>query len=125
MFDSKTILIVEEHGYGALDLSEAIEESDGCVAGPVATLSEALTILDSSCVCGAIVDCQLADAFDVVTLLAERDVPIVAQISASLPDGLGDLRERVSVLVRPVDPRTILETLLTEIGKSDLRASNS
>lgn len=125
MLDSKIILIVEESGYGALDLSEAIEESDGCVAGPVATLSETLTILDSSCVGGAIVDCQLADAFDVVMLLAERDVPIVAQISASLPDGLGDLRERVSVLVRPVDPRTILETLLMEIGRSDSRTSNS
>ena len=40
MLGSKTILIVDESGYAALDLSEAIEESDGCVAGPVATLSE-------------------------------------------------------------------------------------
>jgi len=125
MLGSKTILIVDESGYAALDLSEAIEESDGCVAGPVATLSETLTILDSTCVCGAIVDCQLADAFDVLMLLTERDVPIVVQISASLPHSLGDLSEKASVLVRPVDPRTVLETLLIEIGISEMRASNT
>lgn len=125
MLGSKTILIVDESGYAALDLSQAIEESDGCVAGPVATLSETVTILDSTCVCGAIVDCQLADAFDVVTLLTERDVPIVVQLSASLPHSLGDLSERASVLVRPVDPRTILESLLMEIGRSEMRASNA
>jgi len=125
MLGSKTILIVDESGYAALDLSEAIEESDGCVAGPVATLSETATILDSTCVCGAIVDCQLADAYDVVMLLAERDVPIVVQISTSLPHGLGDLSERASVLVRPVDSRTVIETLLMEIGRCEMRGSNT
>ena len=83
MLGSKTVLIVDENGYAALDLSEAIVESDGRVGGPAATLSETLTILDSTCVCGAVVDCELADAFDVVMLLTERDVPIVVQISGS------------------------------------------
>jgi hypothetical protein len=122
MLGSKTILIVDENGYAALDLSEAIEELDGRVAGPVATHSETLTILDSTCICGAIVDCELAEASDVVMLLTQREVPIVAQISASLPHGLGDLGDRASVLVRPVDPRTILETLLMEMGRSEMRA---
>ena len=124
MLGSKTVLIVDESGYPTLDLSDAIQESDGGVVGPVATLSETMAILDSTCVCGAIVDWQLADAFDVVMLLTERDVPIVVQVSASLPHGLGDLSERASVLVRPVDPRTILQTLLMEIGRSEMRASN-
>jgi hypothetical protein len=125
MLGSKTILIVDESGYAALDLSQAIEESDGCVAGPVAKVSETLTILDSTCVCGAIVDCQLADAFEIVTLLTQRQVPIVVQTSSSLPHSLGDLSERASVLVRPVDPRTILQTLLMEIGRSEMRTSNA
>jgi hypothetical protein len=125
MLGSKTILIVDESGYAALDLSEAIEESDGCVAGPVATLSEALTILDSTSVGGAVVDCGLADASEVVMLLEQREVPIVVQVSAALPHSLGDLRDRASVLVRPVDPRTILQTLLMEIGRSEMRTSNA
>ena len=105
-------MIVDGSGYAALDLSEAIEESDGRVAGPVATLSETLTIL------------ELAEASDVVMLLSEREVPIVLQISASLPHSLWDVGDSASVLVRPVDPRTVLETLLVEIGRSEMRASN-
>jgi hypothetical protein len=122
---SQTVLIVDEDGYASLDLSEAIEESDGYVAGPVATLFDTLTILDSTRVCGAIVDCQLADALEVVMLLAERRVPLVIQVSASLPCGLGDLKDKASVLMRPVDPQTTLEALLVEIGKSETRTSNA
>ncbi len=121
MLNSMTILIFDGNGYSSLDLSEAIEESEGCVAGPVATLSEALTILDSGDVEGAIVDCELPEASEVVMLLTERDVPVVIQTSLALPQslaGLADLGERATVLTRPVDPRTILETLLIEVGRS-------
>ena len=47
MLNSMTVLIFDGSGYSSLDLSEAIEKSEGRVAGPVATLSETLTILDS------------------------------------------------------------------------------
>ena len=123
MLNSMTILIFDGNGYSSMDLSEAIEESEGCVAGPVVTFSEALTILDSADVGGAIVDCELPEASEVVMLLTERDVPVVIQTSVALPQSLGDLGERASVLTRPVDPRTILETLLIEVGRSELRAS--
>jgi hypothetical protein len=127
MLNSMTILIFDSDGYSSLDLSEAIEESKGCVAGPVATLPEALTILDSADVGGAIVDGELPEAADVVMLLTERDVPVVIQTSVALPQPLADrtdLGERASVLTRPVDPRTILETLLIQVGRSELQASN-
>jgi len=124
MLNSMTILIFDGSGYSSLDLSEAIEESEGRVAGPVATLSETLTILDSVDVGGAIVDCELPGATEVVMLLAERDVPLVIQTSVPLPHSLGDLSESASVLTRPVDPRTLLESLLIEVGRSELRASN-
>lgn len=114
-------MIVDESSYAALDLSDAIEESEGQVAGPVATLSEALTILDSTSIAGAIVDCELAHGFEVFMLLAQREIPMVVQISASLPPLLGDLRDSASVLVRPVDPGTILQALVMEMGKSEMR----
>ena len=124
MLNSMTILIFDGSGYSSLDLSEAIEESDGRVAGPVATLSETVTILESIDVGGAIVDCQVPGASEAVMLLAQRDVPLVIQTNVALPQSLGDLGERASVLTRPVDPRTLLETLLVEVGRSELRASN-
>src|SRR5688572_27462857 len=118
MFDSKTILIADGSTYAAMDLSDAVEASDGCVAGPVETLSEALTILDSSDVAGAIVDCELADATALVMRLSEAGVPLVVQTSIPLPDALAALVGRLRVLMRPNDPRTVIDTLAAEIGKA-------
>jgi hypothetical protein len=75
MLDSKTILIFDGNSYSTLDLSDVIQESDGCVAGPVATLSETLTILDTTIVGGAIVDCSLAEASEVARLLGRGEFP--------------------------------------------------
>jgi hypothetical protein len=125
MLDSKTILIFDGNSYSTLDLSDVIQESDGCVAGPVATLSETLTILDTTIVGGAIVDCSLAEASEVAMLLAERGVPLVLQTCGSLPQPLADLGDQASVLVRPVDSRTIVETMLMKIGQVESRASNT
>ena len=121
MLGSRTILIVDEDGYAALDLSEAIAESNGHAAGPVRTLAEARSLLDSTDIGGAIVDLTLADATAVVTLLADRLVPIVAQVSGSVPPAVTRLDGKVSVLMRPVDPRTILQCLSVEIAKLDAR----
>lgn len=118
LFDSKTILIADGSTYAAMDLSEAVEASEGCVAGPVATLSEALTILDSVTVAGAIVDCELPDATALVMRLAEAGVPLVVQTSLALPPALEALDGRLPVLMRPVDPRTVINTLASEIGKA-------
>ncbi len=125
MFASGTVLIVDEGGYSAIDLSAAIEESEGCVAGPVSTLTEAISLLDSTNVCGAVVDCDLADACEVVMLLVQRDVPVVIQMSARLPHSLEDLGDKASFVVRPVDPRTVLDCLLLQIGRSETRAQNT
>ena len=124
MLGSTTILIVDESGYAAVDLSQAIEESDGCVAGPVVTLSEATAILDEGPIGGAIVDFEVAEALPLVMLLSERNVPLVVQISSSLAPSQCDLGQRASVLVRPVDPHTVLESLVMEMGKMELAASN-
>jgi hypothetical protein len=121
MLRSRTVLIVDESGYAALDLAQAIEESDGSVAGPVASLSEALVILDSRKVQGAVVDSEVVDANEIVMLLVEREVPMVIQASGPLSRSLGQTSTNGNVLVRPVEPRTVLECLLMEIGKSELR----
>ncbi len=125
MLGSKTILIVDESGYAALDLSQAIEGSDGLVAGPVATLSEAMVLLDDIPIGGAIVDFEVAEASQVVMLLTERNVPLVIQISSALAPSRCDFGREASVLVRPVDPYTVLESLLMEIGKMELDTSNA
>lgn len=124
MLGSRTILIVDENGYDAFDLSQAIEESEGCVAGPVATLAETMVLLDCADLGGAIVDFELAEASQIVMLLAKRNVPVVVQISSHLPPSQCQFEGGASVLVRPVEPHTVLQSLLMEIGKSEPNPSN-
>jgi hypothetical protein len=118
VLSSKTILIVDGSTYAALDLSASIEDCDGCVAGPVGTLPEALAILDSCEVAGAVVDGELADATALVMRLAKEGMPLVVQTSMPLPRALDCLDGRLSVLMRPVDARTIIRTLAAEISKA-------
>ena len=76
-----SILIVDGNAYNGFGLSLAIEENDGCVAGPVATAADARIILDSRPIAGAIVDCDDdgSEAADVVMLLAGKGIPTVVQ----------------------------------------------
>jgi hypothetical protein len=121
MLDSKTILIADGSIYAALDLAQSIEANEGCVAGPVSLISEALTIVDSREIAGAIVDCELPQASVLILRLAEVGVPVVVQTSVPLPLGLGDLEHRLPVLMRPIDPRTVINTLVDEIGTTPKR----
>ena len=121
MLGSKTILIVDGSTYAALDLSASIEDSDGCVAGPVGSLPEALAILDSCEVAGVVVDGELAGATTLVMRLVKAGMPLVVQTSMPLPRALDCLDGRLSVLMRPVETRTIIRTLADEIGKADAR----
>jgi hypothetical protein len=119
MFGFKTILIADGSTYAALDLAQVIEDCEGCVAGPIATMPEARAILDSGTVAGAIVDCELPEASKLIMWLADAGVPLVVQTSLSLPEALESLNGKLSVLKRPVDPRTVIESLANEIGKAE------
>ncbi len=45
MFENRPILIVEDECYLALDLANAVEDWNGKVVGPAATVVEALALL--------------------------------------------------------------------------------
>jgi hypothetical protein len=117
MLGSRTILIVDGSTYAALDLAAAVELNGGRAAGPVSTLSDALEILARGDVAGAVVDCELADAATLIMHLAEAGMPLVVQTSIALPLALERLDGRLPVLMRPVAPRTVIDTLVGELGK--------
>ena len=48
MLGDKAVLIVEDNVYMALDLSQAVEELNGRVIGPVGTVAEALALIEES-----------------------------------------------------------------------------
>jgi DNA-binding response OmpR family regulator len=113
VLESRTILIVDDNAYNALDLSSAIEANGGRVAGPVDTFAEAVAILESEDIAGAIIDGELAqfDASELVTDLARRDVPFVLQLCAALPPAVDGLDGRAVVLTKPVDPGLVVASL--------------
>src|ERR1043166_6289783 len=103
MLGSTTILIVDGNAYDGLGLSLAIEESDGCVAGPVATAADVRIILDSQLIAGAIVDCDIdgSEAADVLMLLAGEGIPTVVQTVWPPPSALQSLNGKTMVLIKP------------------------
>ena len=120
MFRNQPILIVEPDTYRALDLSWEIEQSDGSVVGPADDARVARDIIDTTEVAAAIIDFEVDGASAVVILLAERSVPIVVQTATSLPDVIARLDGRIAVLSKPVDPHTVIEMLIVQIGKADV-----
>lgn len=121
MLGSTTILIVDANAYDGLGLSLAIEQNDGCVAGPVATAADVRMILDSRSIAGAIVDCDIdgSEASDVVMLLAGEGIPTVVQTVWPPPTALQSLNGKTTVLIKPVDTTLVLNALLIEIDRKD------
>jgi len=117
MFGSKTVLVVDGNAYHGLDLCSAIEERDGCVAGPVASVVDAVSILESETISAAVVDwddCELAGP-DVVLLLAERNIPMAILSAKALPSLLSQLEPCITFLVKPVDTALLLDALLIQM----------
>lgn len=125
MFSDAPILIVEDNLYLALDLSSAVEEMAGRVVGPAASVEEALSLLESHPIAGAIVDCHFGedDAAPLTRKLAERQVPFVIHTAAPPPPAISEMHPDVPVLRKPVQPGALLTCLLDEIRKASGRES--
>jgi len=119
MFATAPILIAEDNLYLALDLSNAIEDLDGRVVGPVSTVSEGLFLLGMQYVAAAIVDCTLADrdAAPLAWQLRERSIPFVIHSAAAVPSVIVEAHPEVPVLTKPLQPSAVLTCLLNEMRK--------
>ncbi len=73
------ILIVEDDGLVALNLQEFVESLGCTVVGPVGRLSEALQVLDSVPIDGAMLDINLHGemVYPLAERLAERHIPML------------------------------------------------
>ena len=120
MFSESPILVAEDNLYIALDLSNAIEDMDGRVVGPAATVAEALQLIEQHHVAAAILDCQLGDhdAAALAHVLAQRRVPFVIHTASPVPTMICALHPDVPVLLKPVHPDAVLTCLLDEMRKA-------
>ncbi|MFL6737928.1 MAG: hypothetical protein ACJ8FC_05160 [Sphingomicrobium sp.] len=123
IFEDDPILIVEDNVYLALDLSNAIEDQNGRVVGPVRTVADALSLLKSEAISGAVLDDHLddRDALSMAAHLADRGVPFVIHTNTDLPADLIARHPGVPILKEPLHPASILDSLVKEIDR--LRAA--
>lgn len=117
MFGEKRILIVEDEAMVALGLSMAVEDLEGTVIGPVATVAEGLSLIDTETIAAAVLDANLADR-DVTPLaaaLVEAGIPLVIYTGTGLPAELADLHPDMPVLMKPANPTAVAMRLFEEI----------
>lgn len=117
MFDGKPILIVEDEAMIALCLSLAVEDLNGQVVGPVATVREALELLETATIAAAVLDANLADrdVTPVALHLVERKVPFVIHTGTWVPPDLAALHPDLPVLMKPLSPTVVLARLREEM----------
>jgi DNA-binding response OmpR family regulator len=125
MLGDKAVLIVEDNVYMALDLSQAVEESNGRVIGPVGTVAEALALIEDEPIAAALLDSQLADrdVTPVVMVLAAKGVPFVIHSSTGLPPEVEQLHPDVPLLAKPLHAEAVLTCLLSEMERCRMNVS--
>ncbi len=103
MLNQASVLVAEDEPFIALDLALAIEDAGGEVVGPVASVREALVLLEKRPVMAAILDVDLCDQdiSPVVEILAGLGIQIIVQTGLGLPP---DLAARFPDLVVRVKP---------------------
>jgi DNA-binding response OmpR family regulator len=90
MLHRALVLVAEDEPFIACDLALAIEDQDGEVAGPAASVKEALSLIRERLVAGAILDANLTDGdvSPVVEILAGSGIPVIVQTGVGLPQHL-------------------------------------
>src|SRR5881628_2118150 len=110
------VLIVEDQLIVALDIQVAVEDANGEVVGPAATVREALELLRGEEVDAAILDANLPDG-DVTPVAEEliaRGIPVVINTGVALPLKLrrhSDLR----VFRIPIAPMCLVRELAARV----------
>lgn len=90
MLNGALVLVAEDEPFIALDVALAIEDAGGVVVGPAASVSEALALIETKMIVGAILDVNLIDGD--ITPVAEAvlrlGIPVVFQSGIGLPPEL-------------------------------------
>lgn len=103
MLNHALILVAEDEPFIALDVALAVEDAGGQVAGPAATVSEALALIEKLPIAGAILDVNLVDGdiSPVAEQLIEAGIPIIVQTGIGLPPRLAARFPDLPVHIKP------------------------
>ena len=118
------ILVAEDEAVIAMDVAMAVRDAGGEVAGPVASVKQAIALIDTLPIVAAILDVNLTDGdvSPVVEILVAAGIPIILQSGLGLPPELAARFPRLTVLIKPciaTDLVTQLASLISN-GQTDM-----
>lgn len=121
MFGGKPILIIEDELLIAMSLADAVDDLEGHVIGPLATVSEAMDVLNSVEIAAAILDARLLDRdiTPVALWLANAGIPFVVHSATGLPSEVAAEWPDVAVLSKPAPAGDVAQLLLDEMDRRD------
>ncbi len=114
----RRILVVEDEALVAMLVEDALLEAGAQVIGPVATVAQALALLERETPDAAVLDLNLAgeNSTPVADALVKRGLPFVVATGYGA-EGLPPNHARVPVLAKPYDPVDLTATLASLFGK--------
>ena len=118
MLKGLPILIVEDEPLVALELAMAIEALDGRTVGPVATITQAMILLETETIAAAILDANLLDG-EVTPLaiaLEQNEVPFIIHTGTGVPADLAEKMPNLPVVMKPADSTSVLAVLLQRVS---------
>jgi DNA-binding NtrC family response regulator len=120
MLQRAKILIVEDEAMIAMHLAIIVEDSDGEVVGPAASVAEALEMIDAGAVIeGAVLDGNLGDGdvTPVALRLVEAAIPVVLYSGVGVPPSLAAVVPDLPVLLKPLAATQAVSLLAARITK--------
>jgi DNA-binding NtrC family response regulator len=118
MLQRAKILIVEDEAMIALHLAVVVEDSDGEVIGPAASVAEALELIDAGAVIeGAVLDGNLGDGdvTPVALKLVAAAIPVVIYSGVGIPPSLAAVVPDLPVLLKPLAATQAVSLLAARI----------
>ncbi|MGQ8632029.1 response regulator [Agrobacterium sp. DKPNP3] len=109
----KTVLLVEDEMFVALDIQMTLEDEGWEVLGPFASTREALEFLEAHTVDCAILDVRLTDGevFPVADRLTDSGIPFVFHSAHANPAKLEQDYPQALVCQKPCHPTALVEKL--------------
>lgn len=114
----RTVLLVEDEGFIAMDLEDHLSELGAAVIGPVPTLHEAMQLARQETFDAAILDIMLGrdEVFPVADILLERRIPFVFHSAHAEPDRIHRAYPDAVLFPKPGSPDALIAQIARLVG---------
>ena len=126
MLTGSLVLVAEDQIFIALDLALAVEDAGGEVAGPVASVENALALIETRTITAALLDSNLTDGdiTPVATLLLDAKIPVIIQSGVGIPPELAMRFPDLVVFIKPYVAADLVSKLGVLIAAKRSHAEN-